>query len=357
MNDAMNDAAHRTEAFVVVAVGDPTLHPEAVHIAAASTRPVIDVSTSPHDVARHSHRAAAVLVDAEFAPHLPDSPVGPPRFFLTPDGVPMAWNAALAAHAQQAFSLPAESAELLRALAKVSATGASPRAAIGGNAVCIAVVGSAGGAGASTLAAAIARRAGGAVTLVDADPRSGGIDLLLGVEDAPGLRWPDIPGGEQGLNHADLRAALIQGPDQLAVLSAARSTIDDPFRLTASALDALLSSLRGGGGVIVVDAPPELINADLTVIVCPTEVRAAASAARLAARLRAQRLPHVIVARNRGWAGLEESEVERITSSSVLATLPSVRGLAKDTELGGLPRRLPAALARLADDILSEVGA
>lgn len=60
----------------------------------------------------------------------------------------------------------------------------------------IGVVGSRGGLGASTLAAWLARElaADGHVGLVDADPVSAGIDMLLTIQDEPGKRWADIGG-------------------------------------------------------------------------------------------------------------------------------------------------------------------
>src|SRR5207244_4254134 len=59
----------------------------------------------------------------------------------------------------------------------------------------VGVIGGCGGAGATLLAASLAlaaaRRPAGAM-LIDLDPFGGGIDLLLGLEDRPGLRWPDL---------------------------------------------------------------------------------------------------------------------------------------------------------------------
>ncbi len=59
----------------------------------------------------------------------------------------------------------------------------------------VAVVGGRGGAGASVLATALALTAARRdleVTLLDLDPLGGGLDLLLGAEAAPGLRWGDL---------------------------------------------------------------------------------------------------------------------------------------------------------------------
>src|SRR2546421_294935 len=66
---------------------------------------------------------------------------------------------------------------------------------IGEPALTIGVVGGRGGAGASTLACALAvtaARSGHRTMLIDGDPLGGGLDVLLGGERAGGLRWPDL---------------------------------------------------------------------------------------------------------------------------------------------------------------------
>lgn len=66
---------------------------------------------------------------------------------------------------------------------------------VGPPARTVAVLGGRGGAGASTLACALAvtaARRGLRTVLVDGDPLGGGLDILLGGETAAGLRWPDL---------------------------------------------------------------------------------------------------------------------------------------------------------------------
>ena len=53
------------------------------------------------------------------------------------------------------------------------------------------MIGGCGGAGASLFAVALAQAANDAM-LVDLDPWAGGIDLLVGAETTPGVRWPDL---------------------------------------------------------------------------------------------------------------------------------------------------------------------
>ena len=54
--------------------------------------------------------------------------------------------------------------------------------------------------------------------LLDADPLGGGIELVLGCEDAPGLRWPEVVATEGRVGAVALRSAL-PSVGSLAVLS------------------------------------------------------------------------------------------------------------------------------------------
>lgn len=359
------------DAFVVVAVGDPVLHPEAVHVAAATTRPVVDFS-DPDDgerLRRYAARAAAVLIDADFAASLPPAETGAPVYFLTSDRTPMNWEQALAVRARKAFLLPAESAELLQELADL----AEPTGIVGsesaarpvhrhGRAFTIAVTGAAGGAGTSVLAAAVARhlaRGSQPVTLIDADPVSGGVDLLYGIEDAPGMRWPDLLLTDSGgIDPGDLRSALPTTSDRIAVLSAARSTIDDPFVLSDAAVTRIVDALAPAPGWTIVDLPAgrTLAAADLHVLLVPAEVRAAAVAVKLVAEYRSQRLDYCVLARHRGWAGLDDADLESLLGIAPLATIADSGSLNRQLEVSGLPRRLPRSLAAAADAIVERAG-
>lgn len=359
----MPTSVDRPDAFVLVAVADPVLHPEAVHVAAATTRPVIDL-TDPQQTAelrRYLSRAAAVLVDAEFAAGLGDTDTHDALFFLTSDRTPMDWEMALRCHATQAFILPAQSADLLSRMSELATT---HRARGGGHSAAsttIAVAGAVGGAGASTFAAALARLSPEPVTLVDADPASGGLDLLLGIEDTPGARWPDLLLGENSgglIDAGDLRAALPTTVDHVAVLSAARTTIADPFTVSLTHLATVLSSLAGGPGVVVVDLPAasDPPACDLVAVIVPTEVRATSAAVRYLHRLRASRTSHVVLTRRRAWSGMEPADVRRVLGSDPVADVATVAALPRQAEISGLPRRLPATLRRAAAAVLAEAG-
>lgn len=98
----------------------------------------------------------------------------------------------------------------------------------------IAVIPGRGGAGVGILAAAMSQCAREAL-LIDLDPYGGGLDLLLGVESMPGLRWPDITAHGGRLGWKAVRAAL-PCRDTVTVLSAARGFHDiDPGLVSAVA--------------------------------------------------------------------------------------------------------------------------
>ena len=109
----------------------------------------------------------------------------------------------------------------------------------------------------------------------------------------------------------------------------------------------------------MVDCTAENIPASCThvVLVVAAEVRSAAAAAQLILRLDEARRDIVVVLRQRQWAALSAPEVEDIIHHRVSAQLPTVRGLTRSIEIGGLPARLPAALAKTARAVREEVGA
>lgn len=327
---------------IVVAVDDPTLNPEALHIAAACGRPVISV-TDAGELARVRPRAFALLVDAAFY----TSPA-PNTFLLATEPLP-------AAQAGTAcFALPAQSADLLRALGALTRTPAGGQRETGR---VLALVGAAGGVGVSTLGASISRRASAnEPTLIDAHRCSGGLDLLLGIEDVPGARWGEIEVGEGRVARADVRRALPATPDGIAVLTYPRTSIADSLRVSAHELEAVVGTV-GAAGLTVLDAPAELVpqRCDLACVVLPAQLRPAAAAARIVADLNAAGVPHALVVREDAWQALSPEELERITGSSILTRVGGVRGLTRGVERGGLPQRIPRQLRRASDAILAEV--
>lgn len=243
----------------------------------------------------------------------------------------------------------------------------------------IAVIGGRGGAGASVFAAALAmvalRRTARAL-LVDCDPIGGGLDLLLGIEHADGLRWPELAVGGGRVPAAELHAALPSvpigsagtgppgSPDRagvpaagLAVLACGRS--GEPPE--AEAVGAVIDAGRRTGDTVVCDLPrhlPEparaaLERADLVTLVVPAEVRACASAAPIVHRLRQQGCQIRVIVRGPAPGGLAPADVSKTLAVPLLTAMRPAPGLAAALEAGRLPVR--GALARAATAVLDTV--
>ncbi|KAA8724660.1 septum site-determining protein Ssd [Corynebacterium flavescens] len=350
--------------YILVAIADPTLRSEAVHAAAATSLEVVQAE-DPRDIMRLSSSATAILADALTAPTLAGadrsalSRAGghtPVVFFMAADPGPINYEAALKCRARQAFILPAESTMLLGALGAVveqsTQRGARSSPARGG---CIAVAGTAGGVGTSTFAVALARTVGEAL-LVDADPRSGGLDLLLGIESVPGARWPELNFGDGNIDANDLKRALPATSDGIAVLSQARSTVADSFQLKPAVVDGIIKAMHSDPGFIIVDCPVDAIPQDChhTVLITAAEVRSAAVAQQAVLRLSSSRIPYSLVLRHRQWSGLDREDVEKLVHCPVSAEVPTIKGLMRHVETSGLPTRLPGALTKAAEAVLAE---
>jgi secretion/DNA translocation related CpaE-like protein len=223
----------------------------------------------------------------------------------------------------------------------------------------VVVGGSCGGAGASTVAAAVALAAAPGVLLVDADPWGAGLDLLLGAERAEGLRWPELA-GLRGRVDGDALAAALPEVGGVHVLAASRSA---PAPVPADALVAVVEAARAGGRPVVVDlarsgtgggsaAETVLADADLAVLVVPARLRAA-SAARL-----------LVQAPGSGWSaaglvvrpvvrGLSRDEVADVVGRPVLGDLPHDRCVVPRGERGEPPAVSPRSpLGSLARRVL-----
>lgn len=349
---------------ILIAVGDPVLHPEATHLAAATGRQIID-TVDPAAIARHHARAFAVLIDDE---HLPDIASLPPRpgvFHIRSDTTITADDDLADSTAPQgtsaSFILPAEAAALLKAMGKLALGGAGGKKSSrlhASRGVVLCFIGAAGGAGTSTVAAAVAQTAAeeSEPVLVDAHRYSGGLDLLLGVEETPGARWGDIDIGEGSVDRGQVRQALPAADSGVAVLTGARSAVAVPG-FSPGELDRVVTVL-GTGGLTVVDAPPDGLpnRCDYAFIVTPAEVRGAAAAALIAAQCRAANTPAGIVVRHRGWSGLTAEEMAHVAKTDVVAEVKHMPKLVRATEVAGLPGRLPRPLATAARSILAVVG-
>ncbi|MGW1977255.1 septum site-determining protein Ssd [Streptomyces sp. NPDC001889] len=199
----------------------------------------------------------------------------------------------------------------------------------GESALTVAVIGGRGGAGASTLACALAvtaARGGRRTMLVDADPLGGGIDVLLGGEHAEGRRWPDFAASKGRVAGGALEESLPE-LHQLRVLSWDRG---DAVVVPPEAMRSVLAAARRRGGVVVVDLPRRVDDAvaealaqtDLGLLVVPGELRAVAAAGRVAAAASPVVRDLRVVARGPYTSGLDDGWVAASLGLPLVGELP-----------------------------------
>lgn len=309
-----------------------------------------EVAADPGAVRRSWRTAPLVLVGSDCAPEVIRRDL-PPRAATVLVGNdsddPDIWRHALRLGAEQVVILPDGEGWLAERLADAAE---GPRGA--GYTVC--VVGGRGGAGASTLATALAVTAANRripTTLIDGDPLGGGLDLLLGEEHAEGVRWPDLAQVQGRVSPAAMRRALPRfGP--LSLLSWDRGRV---LRVPPEAMQMAMSTARRGSDLVVVDLPrqhpdlssePALTTGGPVLVVVPADVRSVAAAQRVVATLEDHACDLRVVVR-----GPSPSELSphMIAASLGLPLVGSVRPEPRRTsrqdwgEPPGIQRRSPLA--------------
>ncbi len=341
-----------TTAAVLASIDDPALRDDVDRVAAATGarlvhayRPssrtvwlsaqavVLDRPAAGRITAQELPRRDQVLMVGSTAPDVQD------------------WKAAVSVGAAQVIRLPQQDGVLVDLLA-AAAQDSGPS---GSRGAVLAALGGCGGAGASLFATALAQSAPQSL-LVDADPWGGGIDLAMGTEGIPGLRWPDLTLRDGRLGFDALHAALPHRRG-VTVLSGGRDGGD----VEAGPLGAVIDAGRRAGVTVVCDIPRRvtpaaetaLEAADLVTLVVPADVRAAAAAGALAGWLKTVNPNVGLVVRGPAPGGLRAADVAATVGLPVLATMRPQPGLADALERGGLKLRTRSPLARAATRVLS----
>ncbi len=347
---------------VLVLIGDDELLDDVLRLAAAAS---CEVHRAADPVAARPGWSSAplVIVDEPAAQRCAGAQL--PRregVIVVIRGEPpgTVWEHAMSAGAQHVISLPEGESWLVGALCD-AAEGFRRQGSV------LAVVGGRGGAGASVLAAAVAVRAvadGDPVLLLDCDPLGGGLDLVLGCEDAAGPRWPELTLGGGRVPAASLRAALpapavgtTAAGDRLLSLASCGRSGDGPH---PDALRAVVDAGRRAGETVVCDLPRHLTEAalavadgaDLTALVVPAEVRSCAAAARVAAILAERGATVGLVVRGPAPGGLSADDVACTLALPVITAMRPQPGLARILDQGQPPGRSRGPLATAAREIL-----
>jgi secretion/DNA translocation related CpaE-like protein len=227
----------------------------------------------------------------------------------------------------------------------------------------LAVVGGRGGAGASTLAAALAMTAArsGSALLLDGDPLGGGLDVLVGAETVTGLRWNELA-ATRGQLDANAFASAICGFAGVGLVSWGRSV--GGMRLEVEAVTSVLDAASCAFATVVVDlarsstpASDRLWEAaDASVLIVPADVRSVSATAALIASL-GRRLsnPHLVV-RDPGGAGLSAKDVAASLGLEMTATLRSDPAVQAAAQRGEPPlRRGRCGLTLVCEQVLAAV--
>ncbi len=231
------------------------------------------------------------------------------------------------------------------------------------SALTICVLGGRGGAGATTLAVALALagvRRGQRTLLLDGDPLGGGIDLVLGGEETGGLRWPDFTQARGRVNGSELHEALPQ-LGGLTVLSWDRG---DTLVISSDVMRTVLEAAQRTSDLVVVDLPRRLdpaarealARATVTLLVVPAEVRAVAAAARVAASTGLVAPDLRVVVRGPAPSGLSGQVVAASLELALAGEMKSEPDLAASLERGEPPgRRGRGPLAKFCAEFLSSL--
>ncbi|MCB5166069.1 septum formation initiator [Streptomyces bambusae] len=288
-------------------------------------------------------QAPLVLVGDDVAGRVRGAPRRPGVVLVGRDqDDPQVWQRAVEIGAERVLRLPEHEAWLVDRIADV-AEGA------GRQALTVGVIGGSGGAGASTLACALAlaaARTGEPAMLIDGDPLGGGLDVLLGGETAQGLRWPDFV-GSRGRVGAGALADSLPEMHSLRVLSWDRG---DRVVVPPAAMRSVLAAARRRGGAVVVDLPRRidegaaeaLAQLDLALLVVPGTLRAVAAASRVAGAATLVARDLRLVARGPYAPGLDPDVIAGLLKLPLAGELPPEPAL-RDAHEGGEP---PGARAR-----------
>lgn len=222
----------------------------------------------------------------------------------------------------------------------------------------VGVVGARGGAGATVLAAGLAHalvRRGASTTLVDLVPENGGIDVVLGTEDDPGLRWPHLADARGRLDGTALRERLVRW-DGVAVVGATR---EGPARVPGDAVADVCVALAEASDVTVLDlgrsclsghpsfASAALRLCDEVLVVVPLDLPAVAGALVARDELVRAHCRAALVVRRPAPGSLDSLEVGGVVGLDVATEVGWDSRLAAAIErgVGPVPGRGPLARA------------
>lgn len=220
----------------------------------------------------------------------------------------------------------------------------------------VALMPASGGAGATTLACAVAQVAArtGRTLVVDADPFGAGADRVLGLEGAEGLRWDTLAATSGRLSGASLRESVPRR-DRLGVLTWPPGTVSPP---RPEVVRETLEAARRAHDLVVVDLPRMLgplteevvTRCDRLLLVVRPTIAGIAAATRLVTALEGR---GSLVLRGQG---IPAEVVACAVDVPVLLEMRDQRGLEESVDLGlGPVRSSRGPLAAAAGVLLADL--
>lgn len=228
---------------------------------------------------------------------------------------------------------------------------------------CVVVLPGCGGAGASTIASALAfhaRSLVGSVVLVDCDSTSAGLDIVAGAEQIAGMRWKDFSALAGVVNATDIVRGLPSIHD-VSILSMG----SEPLEMPANEMVAMIEQLLTVSELVILDLSRHeglvresklIAMADAVLVVVPATVRGCASADRVIANASDNNELVELVVRTIPGAGLTPIEIANILNTPLAGTVTTDSRILEQIEqgfgvgaihLGGFTRNMNAIATRL----------
>jgi secretion/DNA translocation related CpaE-like protein len=266
------------------------------------------------------------------------------------------WDTAATLGADQVALLPDGEVWLVDRLAAIGLHGRE-------TAPTVAVIGACGGAGASSLGAAIAVNASQAhyeSCAIDLDPVGTGLVSMLGSDGVAGLGWSDLA-HTKGRVRGDALLAALPRSGQVAVLGWGNQR---PGPLGPGVVGSTADALAQSCDLVAIDLPRTLGEAaaeaicrsSLVVLVIPRLSTAVVSAARL---LDAEELAGAnlrLVVRGPAPAGLDARRIADTLGVPLLCDVPSDPRVDRRLEQGLVPVGSRGGLRKASDAVLAAVG-
>ena len=245
------------------------------------------------------------------------------------------WQTGVALGAEHVVHLPEGERWLLDRLAQAIET---PRS----DGAVISVLPASGGAGASTFAVTTARCLARQLrtVVIDADAIGGGLELVMGLEDAEGVRWADLADTRGRLSPATLADALPK-TDAVSVLSWSRF---GPTTLVEGAFASVVDAAIKAFDVVVIDLPRDigadgeyaLSRSTRACVVATTRIRSVFAAGRILEQVTRQVSDTRLVVRS-DPRGVGPDVITQAVGQREAARLPFSARLATLADSGELP--------------------